>query len=635
MLVVTPRPAPTESLMGFALRLTEANGYPSISYVVDSLSGHLYRQTPGRLNALPLLEMVGISSEEADRLTLRPMEKSKAYIRIHGNDLPSYEVNVRNPKICPKCLAENGNCEAFWDLTQAVACPLHRIMLIDRCSECLLPLKWHRSKVVQCKCGADLRNQPISPASPPLCKIMEVMRHLVYRDALLSPFPETMRHLAHLDIRRLCKLLWVMSGALHQRQGGESLPKSRRRYLAELERIARAFEHWPSGFQVFLEEMYAAELDAATRLPRFRQLFSWLTIRLIKNDGVDDEVYAFLEEQVYRFGARYWTRGAMCRDGAASSLFPDTMPWGTISEAADILGFHMTTMKRRIESGEIKVRQISEKKMRGMVVDLDWARSQVLSRFPTVRIRMAAKQLKVSIETVRALRENGTYVTSHRPMYPDGFAREDISVLAEKFEKLTVGKVCVRCKEATTLQRVFIRHRAAPMEKANMLAWLLANPDRVIGCKSAKAGITQAQISSEDAEQFFRSVGNREVYVNEREAQRQLSVQSWIITWLRNEGFLECTKHIGRMMVRKESLEQFERTFEVLKLIADRVGKSAALAYRRVDLSGVCHVKAGPNGRTVLFIHRSDVDKVEKMLSAIAVKRLRPRSSDCCDVITH
>src|SRR5690606_4551653 len=93
-LVVRARPAPTESLMGFVLRLTELNGYPSTSYVIAAMGKEWYLPNVGRLDAARLATLAGLGQPDIERLTHRPAERPRAYVRVYGSDLPSYEVNL-------------------------------------------------------------------------------------------------------------------------------------------------------------------------------------------------------------------------------------------------------------------------------------------------------------------------------------------------------------------------------------------------------------------------------------------------------------------------------------------------------------------------------------------------------------
>ncbi len=327
-LVVTSRPAPTESLMGFVLRLTQLNGYPSTAYVLAAMGKEWYLPQVGRLDAAGLATLVGLGQGDIDRLTHLPEEKPRAYVRVYGSDLPSYEVNLRHPKVCPSCLAEGRPCEAYWDLAQAVACPRHQVHLVSECPGCHKRLPWSRSKVLQCKCGFDLAKAEVVPATPALAQLMAVLRYQVYQDETLAPLPPAMSHLAHLDLRRLCKLIWVMSGVSYQTLGGRRAPKARCHYRDHLEVVAAALTNWPSGFRDFLSTSYGDVLRDAEELPRFATLFSWLLVRLIKNDEGERSEFAFLEQEVYRFGAQHWTRGSMARDEESQRLLPEKVRWG-------------------------------------------------------------------------------------------------------------------------------------------------------------------------------------------------------------------------------------------------------------------------------------------------------------------
>lgn len=616
MLVVTPRPGDTESLMGYILRLTEANGYTTLSYVLDSMHGHFYRNAIGRLDATPLMQIARLTREQVDRPTLRPQKKPKAYIRVYRNDLPIIEVTMARPKVCPQCLAATGQCEAFWDLAQAVACPVHRIMLVTTCPGCESDLTWRRQKVRECKCGQDLTKIAALPATDGLCVLMAVMRHLLYRDKNIAPYPEGMRHLAHLDLRRFCKLLWVLSCTLEKHRGGSPMPKGKSHYFSQYERIALALRDWPRGFQALLVEMYEDLVTTAARLPAFLTLFGWLMIRLIKNDEDEGSEYEFLEREAYRYGAKHWTRGALSRKGVSERLLPDEVRWGTLGEAAEMLGLHLMTVKKLIAAGHIKTRVVSDKKNRTIVVDMDCVRSQKVSRYPAVPIREAAKQVGVSIETLKAMRENGLYVTEHRSTYPGSMAHEDIEVLRARLDGLLAGKLVARGSDVITLDRAFLQWAASPAEKAEVYARLLDCTEWVVGRQTTGIGAGRLQMYVEQFEVLIDEMRGEDASVTAQVAAKRLNCTAAVITELKRTGHLECQEYRGRVMPREKSLRQFERDYEVMSLIAKRVGISVKRVYARVDLSSVRHLRVGTKQCTTVFVHRKNLGKAESLLSA-------------------
>lgn len=603
-LVVTAQPATTESLMGFVLRLTELNGYPSTAYVLAAMGKEWYRPKVGRLDAAGLATLAGVGQGDIDRLTHLPAERPRAYVRIYGSDLPSYEVNLRHPKVCPMCLAEGRPCEAFWDLAQAVVCPVHRVQLVSECPGCSKRLLWARPKVRQCKCGFDLATAPVALATPLLAELMAVLRHQVYRDDAQASLPPTMSHLAHLDLRRVCKLIWVMSGVVHQARGGRRAPKARCHYRDTLDVVATALTNWPAGFRDFLSDTYGDEIQRAEELPRFPALFSWLLVRLIKNDEGARSGFAFLEREVYRFGAQHWTRGSMARDEDSQRLLPETVRWGTMAEAREAIGLHQLTLKKRIASGEIRSRRIKKNSTRAIVVDLDAIRSLQLTQYPAVSIRDAAPRIGVSIETLKALRADGVFKEDCRPAFPGSLTHEDVEEFAERVRGLGTNKRAVNDLGVTTLDAAFSTWTASPTEKSALLARLLADPTMVLGRKRGR-GAGRLQVSEAAVAAYFRDArGGADVCISVAQTAERLGCAAAVVTWLKRGGHLETRRQHGRDMPCLASVIAFEKCYEALARTAERLGTTAKSAYARLNFEAFDHVTVRTTQHSTIFVHR-------------------------------
>jgi hypothetical protein len=603
--------------MGYILRLTEANGYPTTAYILSSMGRQWYQSTVGRLDARHLVPLAGLGASDVDRLTHQPSERPIAYVRVYGHDLPSYEVNLRRPKVCPLCLAEGRPCEAFWDLAQASACPIHRVMLATDCPGCSRPISWSRAKVSQCKCGANLSTAPVQPAPAVLCELMAVMRHQVYRDANLAPYPEALGHLQHLNLRRLCKLIWVLSGVIHQLNGGRRAPKARCHYKALLEDVATALENWPQGFRTFLATTYDGVIEASEELPRFGSIFSWLLVRLIKNDAQDDSPFTFLERELYRYGAQHWTRSAMARDDVAQALIPERVRWGTLSEASEATGLHLLTLKKRIAAGEIATRSIRNSGRRGLVVDMDSIRGQQLTQFPAVSIRDAAPQVGVSIETLKALRASGAFEENYRSIFPGSLTQEDVDAFAAQTQVLQTGVTAKNVPGVATLDEAFRAWTAAPPEKAALIAQLLADPTLVVGKRRGR-GVGRLQVREKTISDHFRTArSDQAATVGVLATARRLGCSPAVVTWLKRDGHLQTRRRIGRDMPCLASVDAFDQTYEALARTAARVGVTAKCAYASLVFSALRHIKVTSWQYSTVFIHRSDVPTVEKRLRGL------------------
>lgn len=616
-LVVRARPEPTESLMGFALRLTEINGYPSSAYVLAAMGKVWYLPNVGRLDAAGLATLAGLGQGDVDRLTHRPAERPRAYVRVYGSDLPSYEVNLRHPKVCPACLAEGRTCEAFWDLAQAAVCPTHRVHLVSQCPACSNRLLWARAKVSQCKCGFDLRSAISVSAAPALAELMAVVRHKVYQDDTLASLPPSMSHLSQLDLRRLCKLIWVMSGVVHQARGGRRAPKARCHYRDHLEVVATALGNWPSGFRTFLSSTYNSVIQESQELPHFAVMFSWLLVRLIKNDEGDRTAFEFLERELYLFGAQHWTRASMGREENALRLMPEKIRWGTMSEACELTGLHQLTLKKRVASGEIKSRRIKNKSNRAIVVDMDSIREQKLTQYPAVGIREAASQLGVSVETLKELRSNGAYEENYQSIFPGSLTKEDVDALASRLQSIRSNKRAINTPEIVTLDDVFHVFLASPSEKAAIFKRILSDPALVVGRKRG-SGPGRLQVFKSVITEHFESTRlGREKCLTVHNAAALLGCTPDIVTALKKSGHIKTRKTYGRYMPIEASVIEFDKKYEAVPIASKRVGSNSKAAYSRIDFGELNHVKVKTTQHSTIFVLRIDVPRFERMLIAV------------------
>ncbi|WP_369938639.1 hypothetical protein [Xanthomonas tesorieronis] len=403
-------------------------------------------------------------------------------------------------------------------------------------------------------------------------------------------------------------------------------PKSRLRYDVEAERVATALVDWPLGFQALLHEMYGEELLITGVQPPFYKCFSWVLERLVKNDSEDGRSYDFVLREVFKFGAKYWTHSALSRTGDAHMPARETIRWGTIGEAGEILGLHPLTMRKLIKAGELPVRRVSLAAHRQFIVDLNWARRQRVTQEPAIGPRDAAKVVGVSIFTLRAMVQNGIYVARHRPASPSSLAAEDIRNLARRLKQLLAGKKPYGGTDAIDLDRLFIEVTASPLQKAEVFAYLLENPALVVG-KKAGTGMGVAQVRPRELHDIFQQLRERSALGTLFDAGRRIGCSAAVATALRRAGYLDATPYAGRLMIIMASVEKFVLSYESLASISNRIGIRATLVYRLLKISKLRHVKVITQCETI-FIHRCDVPKAEEMIrSGFAVwSRRRSKS---------
>ena len=165
-LLIRPKPFDGESIIGYMLRLAEANGYETFSWILQlfklSTSINKNKYVYGVSDLKIAAEMINVEEDLLKNLAYKPVNISSYRTLIgtyegFGQIIPIFLMRIKNPKICPKCLTETSYCRKVWDLTIITACPKHRCLLIDKCPECNNKLKWNRKKICECKCGFDFR----------------------------------------------------------------------------------------------------------------------------------------------------------------------------------------------------------------------------------------------------------------------------------------------------------------------------------------------------------------------------------------------------------------------------------------------------------------------------------------------
>lgn len=154
-LLRSPPPYEDESLPGYLVRLTEANGYQLHWWL--PLAGFSPRLFVDGWEVLlrPTTQFVQLAQLTGAAETV--FETWRAAVRQRGG------WQFQQPQVCGLCLREAAYCRSLWDEQAVTVCPRHYVRLWERCPACAQPLRWRRSQVSRCVCGADWRSYDASP----------------------------------------------------------------------------------------------------------------------------------------------------------------------------------------------------------------------------------------------------------------------------------------------------------------------------------------------------------------------------------------------------------------------------------------------------------------------------------------
>lgn len=268
---VTPKPEPDESPIGYALRLTERNGYETPTVIlqlaglgISSLHNCQF-VFGGQWDVSPLSRLTGAAVPMLSRLryAAATSESSAHRFLVFGSPVRRYFINAKLPKVCPDCLREDGYCRKVWELAPITACPRHRRMLLDECPGCRRRINWFREMVSVCPCGYDWRKAPPSPVEDSGLHAVRRVHRLccLPLEEDLSGAGTEQTPVAGLDLEHY---LYALSFIAGQREGaldatGKLFAVSRRRDRRNADLhdafagAAAVLEDWPMNFERFLD----------------------------------------------------------------------------------------------------------------------------------------------------------------------------------------------------------------------------------------------------------------------------------------------------------------------------------------------------------------------------------------------
>ncbi|MEM9388487.1 MAG: TniQ family protein [Pseudomonadota bacterium] len=277
MLPMTPGPEKNESLVGYLIRVAEINGYDSPGTVACYAGYRSGAQVLAKCDLQPLATALNRDASELRRISYaEEAEGSPGHIQFAGHVISTWRVaRILSPKattVCPKCIAEKGYLESFWDLTLAVACPKHRCEAVSVCPACQSPVSWLRSGLLTCRCGASLSSSKGVRVDESEAELVELLRLKLYRRRLTlcanrSEFP--VAEFKAMSFHQLASVLFILG----QHMSGVTHEEAMKDPQAVVATAARALRQWPRGFHKALRRLGAERGVNTDQLDQLRQLY--------------------------------------------------------------------------------------------------------------------------------------------------------------------------------------------------------------------------------------------------------------------------------------------------------------------------------------------------------------------------
>lgn len=430
-----PVPHPTESLMGYVLRLSEVNGYmtPWSVYQFARMKQSDARSTGMKISNLAIITQ----RHEADlqKIAFAPAKGRSRWCRLLGHDLIPTDLNVTGAKFCPSCAIDKGFIEAHWHLTLMVGCPLHRRLLASCCLKCKRKIRWFRPGILECECGSDLRNDKTLTISPGEACLLDIVRQKALRlpTATENQLSLPQAELLSMNLRAIMVVIRVFGKYQLITDGFVGRPDE----LQLVSAASRVFEDWPKNFFRLLHSL--GDQTTVDINLGVRKQFECIYHALFKNKTIQPpEQAAFLRRAFVDFAMDHWGKGAVDSRllrglrGAATGRF--------ITQAAFArqIGVQPRTAAKLLRDRKIPSKRVDCQAASRILVDVRDISIPCSAPGTILRCREAARQLEMSPEVLQSLRRHGIFRVQHLSPTRPGFHTLDVQVFKQRL--LGLGK---------------------------------------------------------------------------------------------------------------------------------------------------------------------------------------------------
>jgi hypothetical protein len=600
----------TESLWGYMLRVSQANGFRSIWPLIERSGMDQFEARGASIN---LEKLSAVTRKEKSRFQTISYT-SETEQRLHvllGHEIPRSYLGLDMPRICPKCILSLGFIEAHWDLAIMKACPVHLCRAVEVCPSCGERLRWFRPGLLRCHCGAPIGQVLSDPILPEEGTVLQLIRCKVLR---LLPLVDNSKELpvtdlSLLEVRDLIRIIHVFLGCrVKLGENGDDL-----RYpTTAISSATKYLSEWPNGFFQLLRCLKARESEESVSI---REIYAPLYNAFLRkgrdknSDGFNFMRIAFLE-----FVSNHIEDRAADRRVMRSFGFQVDRRFVTRAEIARTLAVGPRAMARSIRLARGAGRnRVNLKALDAHSFEWRGTRPGLI-----LGMRAAASELGIPVEVLRKLRQSGDYDVTNLASGHSGFHEGDIAAFKHRLfgiaREQRLGDDCDP-GALTSLRSVLISSRHSAEDKADLLREILNGKLRAI---RGRAELTaDLCIATESLHQFLKN-RLRLVYgpvFTGSEAALRLGCGLDVIRGLIHLGVLEGRRFGCLWLIQVVSVESFHASHVPVSTIATQQYTSSRKIVEVCSTGGIELLHVPIRNKVKLYAEARHLNRIRGELS--------------------
>jgi len=611
LLLRTPPLHFRESLFGYVLRVSEANGYLTPWHVLD-LAGIV--RTESVTAGFPIEKLARVLGKATDEFqphaystcTMDGVREYRLLGHYLGRSLSWQPLRLHRPAICCMCVEETGYIDACWDLSVFSVCPSHLAPLVSRCHSCGGALSWNRPGLLTCKCGADLSYVPSQTIDGATVALMEAIQSKVHRMPL-DKLPNTqrlpMQWLESIPLMSLLKILEIIA----RRAGALTFPGHESMSLA-----AGVLADWPRGFHAFLDTVSSQNTLPSLGL---RSRFSNIYQALFKNKGVGVNM-DFVRDEFIRYGVEHGETLLVSERMKGAENY--SRRYLSVSDLAKRLGVRRSTARGWADKGMVRSKSArDDDKRRRFVIDANGLDTEVRKIESVLCERKAAGYIGLPVAVLRAIRRLGFYSSDPVVNQRRGFWKVDLDRLGNRINS-------VRCSNtdrlyflsSVSLAQLIGRHRfGSAIAKVHLINEILEG--RLIPVARSGESFLDLHFSVDDIKKFrSRLLGvTTSDRLNYGTAGALIGCDRTAVPALLRGGFLARPPGANRGVLRS-TVDTFMAQWVPRKLAAHQLNISPAKLQKLVEASGHGVLRLGTESGGAIFLERAALQRLLQRLQS-------------------
>jgi len=589
MLSRTPAPRATESLLGYALRISETNGYDTPWHILSYAGFEQGEMLTAGFSVEKLGPIVGRDASTLRHIAYCTTEPEGRYFKIldHrlGASMKDGWLRLAKPAFCPACVKEEGHLDALWDLSQVVACPKHGCQLLTTCPSCDRQLTWFRPGLLECRCGADLAAAPLPPADPAVVQMMAVLRAKLHRESVLNVPNSAGLPLAEFESLSLKAFLVMLDRIAAFAMSSQGEVKQAPYHAVE--QTAHVLSDWPSGYHSFLERLGATLRRCRPSAVGLRKQFTPFYEAMFKANPLAGEV-AFLRTEFIKFGQAIWGQAIIDRKLLRDDFEPDSR-FVSQNETARDIGVRPITLHRWVGKGLVAAREVTIGSQRRYIFDKAHLPLAAALEGRVLETRAAAAQVNLPVSVLLGLKDSGHYVAASMPRHKRGFHERDLEALRLRIID-RAQPMAATPTDVPLVSLEYVLQQVRFWSKAGKTSFMAAYLDGGIEA-IGRIGDSWSEILFRRADVETQASNSRTTHssnaVSQQEAALQLSCGTDVVTGLLVHGFLEGCPGPDRIRITTASLDRFKANYVGLAALARRRNTSARHLDRLCEIQGI------------------------------------------------